>query len=152
MASTVYHTIALQGAHVRREGTSHESITPGHLLEINTDEELALHSSAGGVMPGKLIALESPMCPPSQLAAIDTPYDANTRVFYAEGQPGDIYNMWLKTGETVVKGITHLVSAGGGELQVVDPINLSTLVESVVGVADQDLTAVGSARVRVRIT
>lgn len=151
MASTVWHTIALQGAHVRREGTSHESITPGHLLEINTDEEVALHSSAGGVLPGKLIALESPMAAPSQLAAIDTPYDANTRVFYAEGQPGDVYYMWLKTGETVVKGITQLVSAGGGELQAAT-ISETTVVETVVGVADQDLTAVGSARVRVRIT
>ena len=39
MASSTYHTIALQGEFVRREALAHEAITPGHLLEINTDED-----------------------------------------------------------------------------------------------------------------
>lgn len=151
MASSTYHTIALQGGAVRREALAHEIITPGHLLEINTDEEAAKHSGDGGVIPGKLIALESPTAAAGTTPVVDTTYAAGDTVYYAVGQPGDVYNMLLKNGETVVKGITQLVSAGDGTLKAVS-IGETTVVETVVGVADQDLTASGASRCRVRIT
>jgi hypothetical protein len=151
MASSTWHTIALQGGAVRREALAHEIITPGQLLEINTDEEVAKHSSDGGVIPGKLIALESPTAVAGTTGVIDTTYAAGDTVYYAVGQPGDVYYMFLKNGETVVKGVTQVVSDGAGAVKAVS-IGETTVTETVVGVADQDLTASSATRCRIRIT
>ncbi len=152
MASSTWHTIALQGAAVRREGLAGASgIKPGHLLYVYTDEALRVHVVAAGVLPGKLIALESPTAAAGTTAAIDTAYASGDTVYYADGQPGDVYYMLLKSGETVVKGITQLVSAGDGTLQAAT-VDANTLEGAVVGVAEEDLTASGIVRVRVRIT
>jgi hypothetical protein len=151
MASSTWHTIALQGEPVRREALAHEAITPGQLLEINSDEEVAKHSADSGVLPGKLFALESPTAAASTTAAIDTNYAAADVVYFGQFQPGDVVYGFLKNGETVVKGITQLVSDGAGAVKAVS-VGTSTLEGSVVGVADQDLTASGATRCRIRIT
>lgn len=151
MASTTWHTIALQGGAVRREGLAGASgIKPGHLLYIDAGT-VKVHAGAAGVLPGKLIALESPTAAASTTPAIETAYASGDTVYYAVGKPGDVYYMLLKTGETVVAGVTQLVSAGDGTLQA-ESVGATTLEGAVVGVADQSLTASGATRFRVRIT
>lgn len=147
MASSTYHTIAIQGGAVRLEALADAAITPGELLEINSDEEAAPHSSAAGVLPGKLIALEDPAAEASTTAAIDTDYDTGDTVYYAWGQSGDLFYMWLKAGETGVKGITQLISDGAGALQA-KTVDANTLENSVVGISAEDKTAGGGVRVR----
>ncbi len=150
MASSTFHTIAVQGAAVRREAIAHEAITPGSLLTINTDEEVALHASAGGVLPGKLIALESPTAAAGTTEAIDVDYASGDVVYYAEGQPGDVYNMRLKIGESAVKGVTQFESSSVAGLLSAKTIDANVLVNAIVGVADEDVTG-GAAVMRCRV-
>ena len=150
MASTTSHTIAIQGGDVRRELQAAAAITPGHLLEIASGKAQK-HSGDSGVLPGKLIALEDPCAAAGTTEAIDVAYDTSDTVYIAHGQPGDVYYMWLKAGETTVAGVTQLVSDGAGALKAVT-VGATTLEGAVVGVAEEAVTAVAVARVRVRIT
>jgi len=151
MASSTYHNIALQGAAVRGEALADAALTPGHLLEINTDEEVLKHATADGAHLGPLVALESPTADPSASAAIDTAYAAGDTVYYAVGQPGDVYYMSLAANQTAVKGISPLVSNGDGTLKVA-VIGAGTLEGALVGVPAVDKTTAGAVgRVLVRI-
>jgi hypothetical protein len=147
MASSTYHTIAVQYNELTRlEALAHEAITPGELLLINSDEELTPHSADAGVLPGKLICLESITPDTSTTASIDLDYAANDTAYYAQAKAGEVYYMWLKASETVVKGVTQLVSDGAGALKGAT-VDATTFENSVVGIAEQDLTA-GIARTR----
>jgi hypothetical protein len=156
--TTTQHTIVVQSANlegvVRREAIADEAFSPGHLLRFDADEELEKHNTADGVLIGKLVAAINPT--PDTItypttAAVDIPYTADDMAYYIEGQPGDILMIYLEDAETVVKGVSQLVSNGGGTLKVVT-VGTSTLANSVVGVADEDATASGDTLIRVRIT
>ncbi len=146
MASSVYHTITVvaNDDQVRKEALAHEIITPGQLLEINADEEAAKHSAAAGVLPNKLIALETQTPNAESSAQVDATYAAGDTLYYAVGRPGEVYYMFLAAGQTVVKGVTQLQSDGAGALTPVS-VGATTLTNSIVGVAAQDLTAGGAA-------
>lgn len=157
--TTTRHTIVCESADkfgvTRREAIADEAFTPGHLLRFDADEELEKHATADGVTVGKLVALET-LTPDTNTypttPAIDIPYTADDLAYYADGQPGDIFNMWLATGETGVKGITQLVSNGDGTLKAA-VVAATTLANAIVGVAHQDVTGAGAAlRCLVRIT
>ena len=157
--TTTQHTIVVQSGNlngvVRREALADEALTPGHLVRFDADEELEKHGTADGVLVGKLVVLENPT-PDTYTypttAAIDIPYAANDTCYYAEGVPGDIFNMILASSVTAVKGISQLVSNGDGTLKVAT-VGAGTLAGAVVGVADQDVTSgTATARCRVRIT
>jgi hypothetical protein len=150
MASSTPHTIAIQGGDVRRELQAAAAITPGHLLEIASGK-VQKHSGAAGVLPGVLVALEDPCAVAGTTEAIAVDYDTNDTVYFAQGEPGDLFYMLLKNGETVVTGVTQLQSAGDGTLQAVS-VGAGTLEKSVVGVAESSLTASGATRIYVRIT
>lgn len=156
--TTTEHTIVIQAANlngvVRREALADEIFYPGHLLRFDSSEELEKHGTADGVLVGKLIALENPT--PDTItypttAAISIPYAADDTAYYAEGQPGDIFQMFLYSGQTVVKGVTQLISQGDGTLKA-ESVDGSTLAHAIVGVADEDKTASGDELIRVRIT
>jgi len=59
--------------------------------------------------------------------------------------------MYLYDGETVVKGVTQLISQGDGTLKA-ETVDAATLAHAIVGVADEDKTASGDELIRVRIT
>ena len=153
MASSTYHSINISGdGIVRREALADAAITPGELLEINADEEAAPHSGSAGVLPGVLVALEDPTAAAGTTEAIDVDYDAGDTVYYAVGRPGEVYYMFLAASQTVVRGVTQLQSDGAGAVTPVT-VDATTLEKSVVGIADEDLTAgVSRARLRVMIT
>lgn len=156
--TTTEHTIVVQAASpygvVRREALADEIFYPGHLLRFDTSEELEKHATADGVLVGKLIALENPT--PDTItypttAAISIPYAADDTAYYAEGQPGDIFQIFLANAQTVVKGISQLASNGDGTLKVAT-VAAGTLANAIIGVADEDATASGDTLIRVRIT
>ena len=156
--TTTYHSIVIESAHLNgpviREAIADEAITPGYLLRFDSDEELENHAAAGGVLVGKLVAVES-QTPDIDTyptyAAIDIPYAATVLAYYIEARPGDILNMLLANGETDVKGVTQLISNGDGTLKA-ETVDGDTIAGSIVGVAEQDVTASGATRCRVRIT
>ena len=157
--TTTEHMIVVKSANlngvVRREALADEAITPGHLLSIDTDEEMQLHAASLGVLVGKLVALES-QTPDTNTypttAAIDIPYAADDLMYYAEGQPGDVFNMFLAVGYTAVMGISQLCSKGDGTLQVATIGTTTTYPNSIVGIADEDVdNSGGGAAVRLRV-
>ena len=156
--TTTQHTIVVQSANlegvVRREALADEIFYPGHLLRFDTDEELEKHATADGVLVGKLVADINPT--PDTItypttAAISIPYAADDAAYYIEAQAGDILMMFLYNGQTVVKGITQLISNGDGTLKA-ETVDAATLAHAIVGVADEDKTASGDELIRVRIT
>jgi len=157
--TTTEHTVVVKSASkfgvLRQEAIADEAITPGHLVRFDASEELELHATGDGALPGKLVVLES-QTPDTDTypttAAIDIPYAADDLAYYAEGQPGDVYNMILATGQTATMGISPLVSNGDGTLKTAT-VGAGTLANAIVGYADEDVTSgTATARCRVRIT
>jgi hypothetical protein len=159
--TTTRHTVVARSANlngvVRLEALADEIFRPGHLLRFDAAEELELHATALGVLVGKLIAVESqtpdtntwPLRP-----AIDIPYAADDTAYYAEGSPGDVFNMYIAVGYTAVRGISQMFSHGDGTLRVAT-VAAGTLTGSIVGVAEQDVDnsgGTGAIRCLVRIT
>ena len=156
--TTTDHTVVIVAADkngvVRKEAIADEALIPGYLVRFDADEELENHATAAGVLVGKLVVLET-LTPDTAAypttAAISIPYEVGDTAYYAEGQPGDVFNMLLADGETAVKGISQLISNGDGTLKV-ETVDGDTIAGSIVGVADADVTASGATRCRVRIT
>lgn len=156
--TTTEHQIAIQFADkdemVRREALADEIFYPGHVLRFDTSEELELHATAGGVFVGKLVADINPTpntTTYATTAAIDIPYAADDTAYYIEGAPGDILMVYLADQQTVVKGITQLISNGDGTLKA-ETVDGDTIAGSIFGVAAEDATASGDTLIRVRIT
>jgi hypothetical protein len=156
--TTTEHSIVVKSANklgpVFREAIADEVMYPGHLVRFDADEELELHATADGALPGKLVVVENPV-PDTHTypttAAIDIPYAANDLAYYVEGQPGDVLNMKLATGQTATMGIAPLVSNGDGTLKTAT-VGAGTLANAIVGYADEDVTTgTATARIRVRI-
>lgn len=153
MASSTPHTIAIQGGAARLEETSGEAaIKPGHLLAVSSGEVIK-HATADGTVLPVLVALEAVTAAGVAKAAIDSTYDDGDTVYYAVGQPGDVFYMWLATGNNAVDGVSPLGSNGDGTLKVVT-VAAGTLEGSTVGVPVGSLNnASGSAqRLKVRIS
>ena len=156
--TTTEHSIVIELANlegvVSLERLGSGTITPGHLLDI-TGAAVRSHATGDGVLPGKLVALEN-QTPDTQAspttAAIDITYASGDTVYYAQGNPGDVFNMIVATSQTTVAGVSQLVSNGDGTLKVTT-VDAATLVGAVVGVADEAVTS-GTvvARCRTRIS
>lgn len=157
MAGTAYRTIVIQVANeqgdvTRRESLAEAAVTPGDLLNFASATTVQPHNAAAGVLQGKLVALET-QTPDSETAhSIDTDYDVGDVVYYAEGKPGDVFYMWLADGQTAVMNPpSQLQSDGAGALNVVVVAD-TTLVNSIVGVAEEALdNSVGGAPARIKV-
>lgn len=158
--TTTEHTITIESADpngvVRLERLASGAVTPGDLLDI-TGAAVRAHATAAGVLPGKLVALEN-QTPDTHTypttAAIDIDYASGDTVYYAQGNPGDVFLMWLSAGEAATDGVTQLQSDGAGALAAVT-VGATTLADSIVGVADETVDNSGggaAVRLRVRIT
>lgn len=87
------------------------AILPGTLLELNTDNEVKVHATAGGNVGPKMFALEDAF----QGKGIDDAYAAGDRVRVWFPSPGDIVLAILADGQDVAEG-TLLESNGAGYL------------------------------------
>lgn len=155
MASTTYHTIAIRGGRVRDEALAKASsnIKPGMLIEYDGGV-LDKHGVAGGWARPVLVALESPTAAAGTTPAIDTTYEDGDTVYYAVGQPGDVYYMLAahSTGNNYVKGTTQLVSAGNGLVKAAT-IGTTSLEGGFIGVPDEsvDNSSLAGSTIRLRV-
>ena len=151
MASSTEKTIMIQfnnkdNSRPIFEQEADQALTPGELVEFNTDEELAPHDAANGAVQIPMFVVENPYADDNTVAAIDHDYAAGESARYVMPATGDILNCFIKASETLVKGITFLASDGAGALQAITP-DATTVVTAVVGVAWEDAT-VGGTRER----
>jgi len=108
-----YETIKLtKYSDVIREHTAHAAITPGMLLELDSDSEVRAHDTAQGSCVPIMFALEDEL----QGRGIDTDYAAADQVQVWIPYRGDIVNALLRDEETIVIG-DFLESDGEGLLK-----------------------------------
>ena len=108
-----YQTIKLtKYSDVIIEKTAHATITPGMLLELNSDDEVLAHDTAQGSCVPVMFALEDEL----QGRGIDTDYTVGDQAQVWIPYRGDIVNALLRDEETVVIG-NFLESDGEGRLK-----------------------------------
>lgn len=151
MAATGYRTITIKGGNVRGERLAGESgITPGHLLAVSSGKVIK-HATADGATL-KWVAVESPHASSGTAENIAITYANGDTVYFAEGQPGDEFYMFLANGSNAVEGVSLLFSSGDGTLKVVS--NSASVVEgSLVGFPMESINnnSGGAVRLKVRI-
>lgn len=157
MASSTYHTIAVQAANEQGDVTRIEALAgeagigPGDLLEWSAGTFLR-HNGAGAEVIPTLVALESQTPDGETTFSIDEDYDNGDTVYAMIPKSGDRVYMWLASGETAA---AHdlLESDGDGALQVEAAVSDADLVHAIIGraVVASDASA-ALARVLVEIT
>jgi hypothetical protein len=95
---------------VRMERVAGGTITPGHLVKLNSSNQFVVHATAGGTA-AKIFAVEDEL----QGKLITDTYLATARVQADVVQPGDEVYAILTTSQTVIIG-DYLESAGDGTL------------------------------------
>ncbi len=156
MAAEGYRRITIKAASpfgpIQEEGLAAATITPGELLEIDSNGNLIPHDDEDEAVQGKLVALETIHADAQGTEQIDATYGSGDLVYYTIGQSGDVFYMWLEGSENVGEG-DFLASGGSGNLHEITP-GTDTEVGAVVAVAaeDLDLTAQAArARIKARI-
>lgn len=125
---------------IREEYVAVAAITPGNLVEVTSAGKVQKHSTAGGnVLP--MIAIEDAM----QGKLITGAYAADDQVQVWVPTRGDIANMLLANGETVVIG-DFLESDGLGQVRkhVADSAGAVEAANPIVGVALEAVDMSGS--------
>jgi hypothetical protein len=120
MANT-YKTILL---HVEEpdiyERNAGGTITPGHLVKINSSDEFVVHSTSGGSVAPVLFAIEDAL----QGKTIADTYTSGNRVRAHLAEPGDEINVLIATSQNIAIG-DHLCSAGDGTLAEIASVSTS---------------------------
>lgn len=153
MAASNPSTIVLKGDPINKERDAGGAITPGHLLQLDSDGDVTVHNSAGGNAT-RWVARENDVAGDD----IDTAYASGEVVQIASCRPGDECYMYLADGETAVIG-SFLESAGSGQLKVVDTTADSSGIDNSQSVVAMALEAVdlsasantAAARIKVEI-
>lgn len=114
MVASTPSTITLKGDPIRKQRDAGGAITPGHLLQRDSDGDVTVHGTAGG-NAAALFALENDIAGDG----IDVAYADQEAVEMALFRPGDEVFAFLEDGETAVIG-SFLESSGSGTLKVVD--------------------------------
>jgi len=150
--TTTDHTIVVQSALlsgvVRQEEVGTGSIYPGLMLMHDLNGYVAIHNVDTGANSG-MVALES-QTPDTNTypttASTEIPYTDHDTVYYAFAMPGDIMQVRLKSGSTVVKGRTWLGNDGNGQLKAIGTEGMPTTVgtSNPVGVAWESIASCGS--------
>lgn len=106
-----YRTIVLKGDPIRKELKAGGAITPGHLCQRNSSNNVVVHPTAGG-NASAIVAIEDSL----QGNEIDDAYASNDRVQLAYLSSGMEVVCILTTSQTVVIG-DLLESVGNGTLR-----------------------------------
>jgi hypothetical protein len=145
------HTIALKGEYTRKERICGSgAITPGMLLELQSDNTVLPHGTAGGFV-NRWFALENDLVgkgvgDPATASTDD--YASDETVQIAAFEPGAEAYALLKSGQNVAIG-TFLVSDGAGRLQAASSAGAD---EGLVGVALEAVNAAGgAARIKIEV-
>ena len=122
-----------------KERNAGGAITPGHLIELNTSDQVVVHATAAAVFAQKSFALEDQ----AQGRGIDDAYSTAERVVYQVFTPGDEVYALLENGAVATIGAA-LESAGDGTLQI-------RTTGAVVAYALEALTGSGPTRIKVEV-
>ena len=116
MAQSTPKTIILKGAErcMQVEYQAGGTITPGHLVALNSSGALVVHPTAGGTAPERMFALEDD----AQGRGISDNYDSTTykNVRAMVCPPGTEVYAWLAANAAIAIG-DKLESAGNGQLR-----------------------------------
>ncbi len=140
-------TIILKGDPIRKEAVADEVLTPGMLVNFDSDQELQKHPTAGGNAQPMFVVEEEFIGD-----GIDTTYAIGDQVQYVVARPGDEIYAWATTSQTIEKG-DPLESAGDGTLQKhtapsVNEAGATTVTvyhDAIVGYAAEDVTTTAAA-------
>jgi hypothetical protein len=109
-----YNTIVVKGYPMRKENVANETITPGHLITLNSSNKLIKHATAAG-NTNATFAIENEVFG----KGVDDNYVANDNVLYGIFQPGDeVLALVAASAGAIVIG-DYLESAGNGTLRKV---------------------------------
>lgn len=138
-------TIILKGDPRLEEYDADAAITPGHILQLNSDGEVLKHATEGGYWDGTVAGEDA-----LQGREIDTDYAAADKVTTHCTKPGDKFYPFLQATENVAIG-DFLISAGDGTLIDIDNATSAGVVKQVLAVVEEalDLSASGAAATRV---
>ncbi len=140
MASENTVKLKIVGDVVQQEALANDAITPGMLLQLQSDGTVRKHSVAGQTA-ATIFAIEDEL----QGRGIDTDYANASLVQYVHFRRGDRVNALLANGETIIIG-DYLVSASGGLLQK-RTLNSAGEedIKNIVGVAKEAVDLSGSS-------
>lgn len=156
--TTTRHTIVVQSSLklgvTRLEAVGSAVLLPGWVVEIKGAGDKLGRVAAPGIANAKLVVLEN-QTPDTHtyplVASIDIPYPSGDTIYYTQAQAGDVLNMWLRGGDTVVKGQSYVAAGTAGHVMNIGTgLNVGT--SNPIGVAWEDKSASGtSVRCLVRI-
>lgn len=152
--------MALKTIILKGEGTSIEkaaaaaTIYPGYLCELNSSDQLAIHSTSGGTQ-SSIVAIEDEL----QGKEISQNYASGDIVLARVLRPGDVALMVVADGQNISIG-EYVDSNGDGTLKSLEPASagVSEFPRSCVGVAlsavdasDSATTTLANRRIQIMI-
>ena len=149
MAKAAPETIILKGDPIMKELEAGGTITPGHMVERESDGTIEVHDTAG-------TAALACFAKENDIAGDDLTHDylINEKVLFFVGRSGDEVLAILADGENAVIG-SFLESNGDGQLRVVevDSSAATIIIGSIVAqsIVTLDLSATGFALAARRI-
>lgn len=150
MASSTSNTILISANGGERpvfELLANGVVKPGELLAIASGK-FDQHAAANGAA-APWFALENPYGDDPTAAAISNNYADGESVRAIHAQPGDIVYAYIKASESLVFGVTRLVSDGAGALQA-ETVDADTPDTAVVAIA-WETVSVGGAAARYKV-
>ena len=132
---STYYRIHNKGGHRHDENVAHAAISPGNILELNSDNEVLKHDTENGTLnSGKLIAVEDAL----QGNGVTDDYAAGDIVMVEVAESGSEWNLLVAAGATLTIG-EELISDGSGCLQSADDVP-SGETAVVIAIALEDFT------------
>lgn len=139
------NTIHLKGPYQLAEYRAADAITPGMLLEIDSNGEVIPHSTMGG-RAQSLFAAEDAL----QGNTVDTDYSDDDLVACNIETPGNETEAWIAAGEDIDIG-DELISEGTGMLIENGSETSGVTVEQVIATALEAIDLTGSGAVDTKI-
>lgn len=146
-------TIILKGDPIRKEGICAAALTPGHLIEFDSNGKLIKHATAGGNAQPRF-AVEEEFIGDD----ISTATAIGDQVQYVVGRTGDEIYAWCAVSQTIKKG-DPLESNGAGLLRKHTApaineggaANVTVYSHAIVAFALEDKTTDGDTTARIMV-
>lgn len=137
-----YRTVFIKGDPRYDEADASGAITPGFLLEEDSNSDVQAHSTAGGEA-APFVAFENEL----EGEGIDTDYSSGDRCRYLVCKKGDEVVMRIANGEDIDIG-DKLVSNGDGKLKELTADSSGVVdEEAVIAISKDDVDMSGSSAV-----
>jgi len=143
---TTYRRIHSKGEWRHEEYVAHAILSPGNILEMNSDNEVLKHATENGSLTsGKLIAQEDAL----QGRVASTAYAAADIISVAVAESGSEWNLLVESGQVLTIG-EELIANGLGALKSAGDVD-SGETANVIAVCLEAVTTTAIQLVNVRI-